>query len=84
MVQEEDIDTEKGEHTEASSKMKTTSEACNGVEEEDKVEFLLTGCLRQIVVSSILKTWGTHALVARCATHFLPDTNIPSGHIHCT
>ena len=33
-------------------------------EEGDKVEFLLTSCLRQIVVSAILKTWGTHALVA--------------------
>ena len=45
VVQEEDIDTEKGEHTvevnkitEEASKMKTTSEAGNGVEEEDKKE----------------------------------------------
>ena len=37
-------------------------------EEGDKVKFLLTGCLRQIVVSSVLKTWGTHALVALCNT----------------
>ena len=35
-------------------------------EEGDKVEFLLTASLRQIVVSAILKTWGTHALVALC------------------
>ena len=40
----------------------------NCFEEGDKVEFLLTGCLRQIVVSSVLKTWGTHALVALCNT----------------